>query len=195
MEKQSEDAHQKVAFREIFADGASRLTFKELYRNVYNLALHRHGGELYDSVLEEFMEQVESIVHVVSAVSEDHVLEALTQQWTSYQQALSMVRDVVAYMDRTYVKKSKGTKPGTYEAGVQLFRDTVVYDPSISERAQRLFAQYVDDQQGKHVDNEKLRAFSQVLVGHDVQHDKGYDACLAFTAPSLEDTQDTHQQT
>ena len=38
----------RVAFEKIYNKGASTLSFEHLYRNVYNLVLHRYGGKLYE---------------------------------------------------------------------------------------------------------------------------------------------------
>ena len=38
----------RAAFEKIYNKGASTLSFEHLYRNVYNLVLHRYGGKLYE---------------------------------------------------------------------------------------------------------------------------------------------------
>ena len=42
--------HLKDAIGEIHKKNASKLSFEELYRNAYNMVLHKHGEVLYQGV-------------------------------------------------------------------------------------------------------------------------------------------------
>mmetsp|Transcript_28016 Transcript_28016/g.84238 ORF Transcript_28016/g.84238 Transcript_28016/m.84238 type:complete len:102 (+) Transcript_28016:82-387(+) len=51
----------RVAISEIYDRNASVLSFEELYRNAYNLVLHKHGDLLYDGVKELVESQLRAV--------------------------------------------------------------------------------------------------------------------------------------
>jgi cullin 3 len=126
-----------TAIDEIHSRNASLLSFEELYRNAYNLVLHKHGGLLYDGVadrlgwhLEKSAESLVSMaagLDTTSSSSEENeinasiaFLSALSSTWKEHRITMVMVRDIFMYMDRTYVQQNR--KMTVYELGLFLFR-------------------------------------------------------------------------
>lgn len=99
------------AIRQIQAGNSSELRYEELYRHAYTLVAHKHGEMLYRGVQAAFSEHVALLcVTIRAAVEQGDPLETLCTSWESYHAASLLVRDVLLYLDRTYVK-STGAAP------------------------------------------------------------------------------------
>ncbi|KAF2173429.1 hypothetical protein M409DRAFT_61841 [Zasmidium cellare ATCC 36951] len=139
------------AFLEIHTKNASQLSFEELYRNAYKIVLKKKGDELYNKVA-EFEEKwlgetVRSrIVRLLSApflfnddigrtlatsaerrVAGEGVLKALKQAWEDHQVCMSMLTDVLMYMDRVYCTDHR--QPSIFAKSMGLFRDQILRTP------------------------------------------------------------------
>ena len=107
----------RKAIDEIHNKNASVLSFEELYRNAYNLVLHKHGELLYDGVKEAVHEHLETVAAVVAATPDEQLLAVTSTCWSDHQVTMVMVRDILMYMDRTYVAQNK--KTAVYDVGLQ----------------------------------------------------------------------------
>ena len=130
-----------TAIDEIHSRNASLLSFEELYRNAYNLVLHKHGGLLYDGVAERLGWHLEKsaveLVQMAAGLDTDEdmnsaiaFLSALSSVWKEHRVTMVMVRDIFMYMDRTYVQQNR--KMTVYELGLFLFR-RVVWERSMED--------------------------------------------------------------
>ncbi|EED88081.1 cullin family-like protein [Thalassiosira pseudonana CCMP1335] len=109
------------AMDEIHNRNASTLSFEELYRNAYNLVLHKHGGLLYEGVTERLTWHLRrSGGRLVSSGREYKLLEELSTVWKEHRITMVMVRDIFMYMDRTYVPQNR--RRPVYDLGLYLFR-------------------------------------------------------------------------
>ncbi|KAL9183411.1 hypothetical protein ACHAXT_005198 [Thalassiosira profunda] len=130
------------AMDEIHNRNASTLSFEELYRNAYNLVLHKHGGLLYDGVQERLGEHLRRsggrlvrLAREENAASggggaEYRLLEEMAHTWREHRITMVMVRDIFMYMDRTYVPQHR--KRPVYDLGLWLFR-RVVWERSMDD--------------------------------------------------------------
>lgn len=59
-------------------------------------------------------------------------LEELNIKWTDHNKALQMIRDVLMYMDRTYIPSNRKTP--VHELGLNLWRDNVIHSNKIQTR-------------------------------------------------------------
>lgn len=59
-------------------------------------------------------------------------LEELNIKWTDHNKALQMIRDVLMYMDRTYIPNNRKTP--VHELGLNLWRDNVIHSNKIQTR-------------------------------------------------------------
>ena len=73
------------AIDEIYDRNASQLSFEELYRNAYNLVLHKHGTLLYDGVTEKLNSHLTETAERLSNVSDTSLLIELSTTWTEHQ--------------------------------------------------------------------------------------------------------------
>jgi cullin 3 len=141
------------AMDEIHNRNASTLSFEELYRNAYNLVLHKHGGLLYEGVTERLTWHLRrsggrlvrlgregGMVMMMGAGGdgataignrsdgsssgrEYKLLEELSTVWKEHRITMVMVRDIFMYMDRTYVPQNR--RRPVYDLGLYLFRRVV----------------------------------------------------------------------
>lgn len=139
------------AFREIHTKNASALSFEELYRNAYKIVLKKQGEDLYNKVA-QFEEQwlgtnVRSeIVKTLTPplmladgagkpLSTTHerreagekFLKSLKQAWEEHKVCMSMLTDVLMYMDRVYCTDHR--QPSIYAKSMGLFRDQILRTP------------------------------------------------------------------
>eukprot|EP00531_Pseudo-nitzschia_arenysensis_P009425 CAMPEP_0116126978 /NCGR_PEP_ID=MMETSP0329-20121206/6606_1 /TAXON_ID=697910 /ORGANISM="Pseudo-nitzschia arenysensis, Strain B593" /LENGTH=762 /DNA_ID=CAMNT_0003621069 /DNA_START=265 /DNA_END=2553 /DNA_ORIENTATION=+ len=124
------------AVDEIYNRNASQLSFEELYRNAYNLVLHKHGTLLYEGVTEKINSHLNEIAERLSNVPSNSLLEELSTTWTEHEITMIMVRDILMYMDRTYTQQQR--RRPTYQLGLHLFRLTVWEHPQVKERGTNL---------------------------------------------------------
>eukprot|EP00984_Skeletonema_dohrnii_P021422 scaffold10700_cov90-Skeletonema_dohrnii-CCMP3373.AAC.1 len=151
------------AMDEIHNRNASTLSFEELYRNAYNLVLHKHGNLLYEGITERLtvhlrrcggrLVRLQRDIHsgqsaVIggggdaksNAAGSDsllqyRLLEELSKAWTEHRITMVMVRDIFMYMDRTYVPQQR--KRPVYDLGLWLFR-RVVWERSMGDDEDRV---------------------------------------------------------
>jgi cullin 3 len=132
------------AIDEIYNRNASQLSFEELYRNAYNLVLHKHGTLLYDGVSDKISTHLLTTVERLQGVPDSTLLEEIAKVWTEHQITLIMVRDILMYMDRTYVAASR--RRPVYDLGLHLFRITVWEHPRVQPRVTELLLQAIADE-------------------------------------------------
>jgi len=73
------------AIDEIYNRNASQLSFEELYRNAYNLVLHKHGTLLYDGVSDKLRSHLLDTVGRLAQVEETSLLEEMASTWSEHQ--------------------------------------------------------------------------------------------------------------
>lgn len=105
------------AIREIHKKNASILSFEELYRNAYNMVLHKNGDKLYEGVkrvITQHLEEVASAQIVpnfplsgassssqtnpVNGVGGANFLKVLKNVWEDHITCMLMIRDILMYM-------------------------------------------------------------------------------------------------
>lgn len=73
------------AIDEIYNRNASQLSFEELYRNAYNLVLHKHGTLLYEGVSEKLSSHLLDTVARLAEVPDSSLLEEVATTWSEHQ--------------------------------------------------------------------------------------------------------------
>ncbi|GLJ50746.1 hypothetical protein SUGI_1080940 [Cryptomeria japonica] len=122
------------AIHEIYNQNASGLSFEELYRNAYNMVLHKYGDKLYSGLMTTMTVHLKDIAKAVDGAQGSLFLEELNRKWADHNKALQMIRDILMYMDRTYVTNARKTP--VYELGLNLWRDYIIHAPKIKDRLQ-----------------------------------------------------------
>ena len=148
---------------------ASGLSFEELYRNAYNMVLHRHGDKLYRGLVEVTKEHLAGVASDVDAARGDTFAVTLEKKWREHQKSMSMIRDILMYMDRIYAPPN-ALEP-VYDLGLSLWRDVVLRDEAINARVRDFLLSAIDaERRGERVDAGAVRAMTRMLmdVGEDV---------------------------
>lgn len=120
------------AIHEIYNHNASGLSFEELYRNAYNMVLHKFGEKLYSGLVSTITFHLQHISKSIESAQGDLFLEELNRQWADHNKALQMIRDILMYMDRTFVPSTHKTP--VHELGLNLWRDNIVRSSKIQMR-------------------------------------------------------------
>ncbi|KAK1685828.1 hypothetical protein QYE76_046676 [Lolium multiflorum] len=112
------------AFRQIYAGNAADLNFESLYRCTYNVCIG-HGDEvLYTQVATTMAAEVEKLagsLENTASAPDDEFLQELLGRWKKHSNAVTMIRDVVMYMERSFVEfRHKAPVP---ELGLRAWRD------------------------------------------------------------------------
>ncbi|KAJ0659843.1 putative cullin [Helianthus annuus] len=103
-------------------------------RNAYNMVLHSFGEKLYSGLVSTMTVHLQEIAASVEASNGPLFLEELNNKWAQHNKALHTIRDVVMYMDRTYVPSTHKTP--VRELGLNLWRDNVIHSVNIQTRLQ-----------------------------------------------------------
>ena len=85
------------AIDEIYNRNASQLSFEELYRNAYNLVLHKHGTLLYEGVTEKINSHLTEIAEHLSNVPSNSLLEELSTTWTEHEVSRNIMMETFVW--------------------------------------------------------------------------------------------------
>merc|ERR1712100_606219 len=96
------------------------------------MVLYKHGKILYDSLNNKVRQYLSSGADKVAEAEDPQLLERLIKGWQAHKLSMGMIRDILMYMDRTYVPKEK-LEP-VYDRGMKLWLEQVLREPKIKER-------------------------------------------------------------
>ncbi|CAM6006835.1 unnamed protein product [Sphagnum balticum] len=151
------------AIHEIYNHNASGLSFEELYRNAYNMVLHKYGEKLYSELVNTMTQHMRDIAMTVEASQGDLFLEELDAKWHEHNKSLQMIRDILMYMDRTYVNNFNKTP--VHELGLNLWRDNIVRSPKIKDRLLDMLLDLVHrERTGEVINRGLMRNITKMLV-------------------------------
>ncbi|MFS8031962.1 putative cullin protein, neddylation [Helianthus anomalus] len=142
------------AIHEIYNHNASGLSFEELYRNAYNMVLHKFGEKLYSGLVLTMTSHLKDIAVSIEAAQGALFLEELDRKWTEHNKALQMIRDILMYMDRTFIPSTHKTP--VHELGLNLWRDNIVHTIKIQTRLKNTLLELVQKERGGDVINRGL---------------------------------------
>lgn len=84
------------AIDEIYNRNASQLSFEELYRNAYNLVLHKYGTLLYEGVTDKLNEHLSETAEKLAQVPDSKLLEDIASTWAEHQVSRNV--DIVYFL-------------------------------------------------------------------------------------------------
>ncbi|KAG8906798.1 Cullin-3 [Tulasnella sp. 403] len=129
------------SIREIHNHNAKNLSFEENYRYAYNMCLRRQGDQLYNGVCALVTENLDKLAkdiiipafptgsttggdNIQKAQEGERLLKAIRHVWDDHIGSMNKLRDLLKYMDRTYIPNAKVLP--IYEKGLQLFLERVI---------------------------------------------------------------------
>uniref|UniRef100_A0A2P2MAG6 Cullin family profile domain-containing protein n=1 Tax=Rhizophora mucronata TaxID=61149 RepID=A0A2P2MAG6_RHIMU len=151
------------AIHEIYNHNASGLSFEELYRNAYNMVLHKFGERLYSGLVATMTLHLKEISKSIEASQGDSFLEELNRKWNDHNKALQMIRDILMYMDRTYIPSTHKTP--VHELGLNLWRDNIIHSSKIQMRLLNTLLELVyRERTGEVIDRGLMRNVIKMLM-------------------------------
>ncbi|QDZ25877.1 cullin [Chloropicon primus] len=117
------------AMRDIFDHNPSKLSFEELYRCAYNMVLHKFGSYLYENVVRTISARLEVVGREVESESGQAFLQQLVHSWSDYTRAMQNIRDILMYMNKTFVKQHNKTP--VHELGNKLWNENLLQRPLV----------------------------------------------------------------
>lgn len=181
----------KSAIQEIQKKNNSGLSFEELYRNAYNLVLHKKGDMLYEGVKVVIREHLEDKVRkeVLGALN-NQFLSVLNQEWSDHHTSMIMIRDILMYMDRIFV--TQFNVDNIYNVGLNLFRDHVIDHPTIKDHLRdTLLTQVAMERHGEAIEAHWIKNVCQMLVVLGIEKRVVYEEI--FEQPFLEQSAEFYQ--
>jgi len=151
------------AIHEIYNHNASGLSFEELYRSAYNMVLHKYGEKLYDGLQNTMTWRLKEISKSIETAQGGLFLEELNAKWMDHNKALQMIRDILMYMDRTYVPTAHRTP--VHELGLNLWRDHIIHSPMIHSRLLDTLLDLIDrERMGEVINRGLMRSITKMLM-------------------------------
>lgn len=155
------------AIDEIVLRNSSILSFEELYRNSYNLVIQKHGKLLYDGVTTKISSHLKSSAQRLSSNLDALLLEEVATSFDDHVTTMTMVRDILMYMDRTYVTQSH--EKSTFIQGLHLYRTIVWEHYNVQNRVSELLLQAIADERAGELtdDRDILKKILSMLLQID----------------------------
>jgi len=98
------------------------------------MVLHKFGEKLYTGLVTTMTSHLKEISQSIESAQGEIFLDELNRKWADHNKALQMIRDILMYMDRTFVPSNH--KTSVHELGLNLWRDVVIH--SIKTQARLL---------------------------------------------------------
>jgi len=161
----AKDKWEKIekAIHQIYHQNASNLSFQVLYTSGYQIVLHKHGDYLYENVKKTITEYIKGVRDNIMSFPDEVFLKELLYQWERHRSAIGMIRDILMYLDRTYVPMFKKTP--VFDLGINIFGQEVFHQSTL-ERIQRLMMLMIyQDREGEIVlDRFLLKNLCQMML-------------------------------
>lgn len=157
------------AIHKIHNHNSSHLSFEELYRNAYNMVLHRFGDRLYDGLKRTLRSHMEKVAHEIESNRGEMFLREMEKSWEEHLKSTQMIRDILMYMDRTYVNQHQ--KVPVFQLGLNLWYEFVIRRPVISERLRSIILDMIHRERiGEIIEKSLIRSMTKMFVslGSDV---------------------------
>jgi cullin 3 len=127
------------------------------------MVLHKHGAKLYDKLTENMNEHLEEMRISIEAAQGGLFLEELQRKWDEHNKALTMIRDILMYMDRTFIPINKKTP--VFDLGLELWRDTIVRSSMIQGRLLDTLLELIHrERMGEVINRSLMRSTTKMLM-------------------------------
>lgn len=188
---QSVLADLRRAIDEIYKKNASTLSFEELYRNAYKLVLHKHGDLLYDGVADIIAGHLRETAENVANTPNDRLLQVIADAWEEHKITLGMIKDILMYMDRTYVVHRDKTP--VYKLGLRIFRDVVAWHPQVRDRLKEILLESIHNERlGQMIDQALMKEVLGMHVELGIDGTSVYET--EFESAFLDATRNFYRQ-
>lgn len=163
----------RCAIQQIHDQNASTLSFEELYRNAYNLVLHKHGDKLYDGIESEVTGYLRKQGKKLADTNDNVLLKTLVDIYSSFKTTMKMITDILMYMDRTFVVQTK--RAPVYELGLKIFlKEVTCFDKVESRVLESILSKIAAERSGDVIDRDVIQKVLIMLVDLGVGKDDVY---------------------
>ncbi|VAI49358.1 unnamed protein product [Triticum turgidum subsp. durum] len=132
-------------------------------QSAYNMVLHKYGEKLYNGLESTMTWRLKEISKSIEAAQGGLFLEELNAKWMDHNKALQMIRDILMYMDRTYVPTSHRTP--VHELGLNLWRDHIIHYPMIHGRLLDTLLDLIHrERMGEVINRGLMRSITKMLM-------------------------------
>eukprot|EP00669_Euglena_mutabilis_P007461 TRINITY_DN2744_c0_g1_i2.p1 TRINITY_DN2744_c0_g1~~TRINITY_DN2744_c0_g1_i2.p1 ORF type:complete len:745 (+),score=305.73 TRINITY_DN2744_c0_g1_i2:43-2277(+) len=177
------------AIHQIYQQNASTLSFQNLYSTAYTIVLHKHAEVLYAGVEETMTTHIVAEKTKVLQHPDSRFLQELLEQWDGHRTAVSMIRDILMYMDKNYVPQCK--KLGVYDLGVRIFGEHMLQDKKASERVQTLTLTIIHQERNGEMAPQRMLLKNLTKMMTEVSKQEVYEPCLE--EPFLRDSREYYR--
>lgn len=182
----------KRGIEEIQNGNASTLRFEELYRNAYTLVLHKHGDILYEGVEEVIISKLLKTAEQVANTTDNQLLEIIVEKWQNHTLTMTMIRDILMYMDKTYCENKH--KMLAYNLGIVRFKDIVLMNPRILGRIRAQILNTIEcDRNNEKIDELLIRNCLRMFVDVDLPNNNSELYDVEFEKYFLEATRNYYR--
>ncbi|XP_019154851.1 PREDICTED: cullin-3A-like isoform X2 [Ipomoea nil] len=127
------------------------------------MVLHKFGEKLYSGLVFTMTEHLKEISKSIEVAQGGLFLEELNRKWADHNKALQMIRDILMYMDRTFIPSTHKTP--VYELGMNLWRDNVIHSNKIQTRLQDTLLELVEHERtGEVINRSLMRNITKMLM-------------------------------
>eukprot|EP00268_Persea_americana_P021632 TRINITY_DN21562_c0_g1_i1.p1 TRINITY_DN21562_c0_g1~~TRINITY_DN21562_c0_g1_i1.p1 ORF type:complete len:158 (-),score=20.59 TRINITY_DN21562_c0_g1_i1:1481-1954(-) len=127
------------------------------------MVLHKYGEKLYSGLVATMTWHLKEISRCIESARGGLFLEELNRKWGDHNMALQMIRDILMFMDRTFVPSSHKTPVN--ELGLNLWRDNIIHS---SETQRRLLNTLIDcvnkERTGEFINRGLIRNIVKMLM-------------------------------
>lgn len=127
------------------------------------MVLHKFGEKLYSGLVSTITFHLQNISKSIESAQGDLFLEELNRQWADHNKALQMIRDILMYMDRTFVPSTHKTH--VHELGLNLWRDNIVRSSKIQMRLLSMLLELIlKERDGEVINRGLMRNIIKMLM-------------------------------
>jgi cullin 3 len=127
------------------------------------MVVNKYGEMLYNGLVHTSTVHLQSIALRVAAAQGESLLAAIKSEWDNHNKSFGIIREIMMYMDRVYVKQ-QNRKP-VHELGLDLWRDVVVRHPGIQDRLTNTVLDMIGrERRGEIIDAGLIKAVAAMLA-------------------------------
>eukprot|EP01012_Entosiphon_sulcatum_P032361 TRINITY_DN4116_c0_g1_i1.p1 TRINITY_DN4116_c0_g1~~TRINITY_DN4116_c0_g1_i1.p1 ORF type:complete len:748 (-),score=145.49 TRINITY_DN4116_c0_g1_i1:82-2325(-) len=164
------------AIHQIYQQNASTLSFQNLYTSGYQIVLHKHGDILYTGVETTIQHHVVTEREKILGQADASFLEELLSHWERHRTAVSMIRDILMYMDKNHVIPQN--KQPVFDLGVRLFGEHMLKDRKVAERVKSLTLQIIQQERNGEAAPQRMLLKTLTKMMTEISKKDVYEPCL-----------------
>ena len=154
------------------------------------MVLNKHGDRLYEGAADTIRRHLLEVANVVSATPSEGLLPALATAWADHKITLGMIKDILMYMERTYVPSNK--KVPIYILGLQIFRNVIIHHTQVRDRLRQILLDNIgSERNGCIIDRSLMKSILSMLSELGVEGVNIYEE--DFEVHFLEDTRNFYR--